>query len=206
MILESGRLACVSDAFERAKNAFLPKFTASEVIQATQHFDNHWPGAPRTVSDSPGSLQAKIEEASVAEFGAPLSDLVSVMWGAALLRLNPDQPFVALDEDEFISEVAERLQWNKSRVVNCVRILTLEPRPNFLKPPTPFSPQDVFPWIFNRRLSYFRRPFLLRNNSEKRHLVYGLRHMEIASRTLLALVFGGRYRAQTGPMRYLWER
>ena len=200
-ILGSGRLAYVSHDFDRAKNAFLPKFTASEVVQATQHFDRHWPGQARTGSGSADSLQVKIEDASAGEFGASLSDLLSVMWGAALLRLQPDQPFVVLEEDEFVSKLAERLQWDKGRVSNCVRILTLEQRADFLQPPSPpYSPQDVLPWIFKRRLSYLRRPFLVREDSGKRRLVYGLRHTEIASRTLLSLVFSGRYRAQTAPM------
>ena len=203
-ILGSGRLACVSDDFERAKSAFLPKFTASEVIQATQHFDRYWPGAAKPVSGSPDPLQVEIEGASISEFGGPaLSDLLSVMWAAAVLRLRPDQPFVLFDEDDLVSELAGGLQWDKARVSACLRILTLEPRADFLHPQSPYSSQDVFPWIFNRHLSYLSRPFLAREVSGERQIVYGLRHVEVASRTLLSVVFSGRYRAQTAPMRKL---
>jgi len=102
-----------------------------------------------------------------------------------------------------VSELAGGLRWDKARVSASLRILTLEPRADFLHPQSPYSSQDVFPWIFNRHLSYLRRPFLAQEVSGERQIVYGPRHVEVASRTLLSVVLRGRYRAQTAPLRKL---
>jgi len=203
-VLGSGRLGYVSEEFQRARDAFLPALSSYEVVQATENFVRYWeePGRRRP-HESADPLQRRIEAASKDEFGAPLSDLVSVMAASTVIRLRADQPFVCLSEDDLTSELAAGLQWDGARARQCIRILALEPRADFLNPPLPFSQHDVFPWIFNRGLSYLRRPFLTRDEAGVRQVIYGIRHMEIASRTLLAIVFGGRLRARTPIMQKL---
>ncbi len=85
-------------------------------------------------------------------------------------------------------------------------MLTLEPRARFRDPPSPFAPPDVYPWRFNRELSFVRRPLLLRTTGDGEELVWGPRHVDAAGRQLVMLIMSERLKAHSKPMRNLMTR
>jgi hypothetical protein len=62
-----------------------------------------------------------------------------------------------------------------------------------LDPASPFSARDVYPWLFNRRLSYIRRPFIVRPPSDgTSDVVWGPRNLQLSWVNLGGLILGGR--------------
>ncbi len=202
-ILGSGRLGFSVDKFQEARSAFISVLSVNELGRASDDFTKHWADPSLNSVGSSSSLIAEIEAASEGEFGAPLRDLVAFMAAASALGFHSTEPFICLREDSLIREVADGLGWLASRATQALGALRLEARAEFLSPKTPFSPEDVYPWRFNRELSYLRRPFLVRDDQAGCQIIYGVRHVEVASDNLINLVFGGRLRARTLRMRQL---
>lgn len=76
----------------------------------------------------------------------------------------------------------------------------LGPRATFLQPPKGFTRQDLWPWRFNRGLSYMRRPLLLWSKPDGQHVVWGNLHVVESLDNLLNLCLNGRLNAQSPRM------
>jgi len=76
----------------------------------------------------------------------------------------------------------------------------LGPRDTFLQPPIGFTESDLWPWRFNRGLSYMRRPLLLWNKPEGQHVIWGNRHVMESLDNLVNLCLNGRLKARSPRM------
>lgn len=79
----------------------------------------------------------------------------------------------------------------------------LSPRSDFLVPPQPYSSSDVYPWRFNRGLSYIRRPLLKVEHTSGDELIWGNRHLYHSHGYLFDLIVTSRIFAQSAKMREL---
>ncbi len=77
----------------------------------------------------------------------------------------------------------------------------LEPRADFLNPPRPFQKEDVYPWRYNRALSYLRRPLLLRVRGDVTDVLWGPRQVYSCHVNLVGLCMTGRLRAKSSAMK-----
>ncbi len=91
--------------------------------------------------------------------------------------------------------------WSLERVNQAINLLALKSRIDFLKPDLPHQGGDVYPWKFNRALSYLRRPFLLRERDEKTEVLWGIRHLNTVSQYLVYLCLNGRLKAKSSEMK-----
>jgi hypothetical protein len=72
--------------------------------------------------------------------------------------------------------------------------LSLTPRDDYLVPPRGFQPIDLYPWRYNRGLSYLRCPFVLRPANGSSDLVFGRRALLESLHYLLELIETSRLR------------
>lgn len=72
-----------------------------------------------------------------------------------------------------------------------IRDLSLGKRNNYLTPPDGFSPNDIWPWRFNRRLSFTRRPLIIYEDE----LIWGNRQLSHSFWFTVDLIFDGKYKA-----------
>jgi hypothetical protein len=96
-----------------------------------------------------------------------------------------------------------RLGWPMEKVSFAFEHFASAPRSDFLAPPPPHKPFDVWPWRHNRGLSYFRKPLLVRRSTEGNDVVWGNRHLAVAVEYLAWLCLGGRLHPQCKPMKDL---
>ena len=108
--------------------------------------------------------------------------------------------------EELSIRLAARLGWERDKVDRAIDLHSLRPRDNFF-PAAPFSRTDVYPWRFNRELSYIRRPILIRvTETGAEEAVWGTRHVYSAGRHTFELFTGGRMRARTERLNVLLNR
>lgn len=72
----------------------------------------------------------------------------------------------------FVDAMRQELGWTNAKVEHAQQQLTLRPRSDFVGVEAPFGKEDVYPWRFNRALSYLRRPLVLRVNADAEQLVW----------------------------------
>ena len=91
------------------------------------------------------------------------------------------------------------LGWEESKVDAGLVFLALRPRGSFYSDTDPpaWPRSDVEPWRFYRRLSYNRRPVLVRDTSDGPELLWGFRHLSEAWPLLYGTLIDSRYPAES---------
>lgn len=99
-----------------------------------------------------------------------------------------------LRKDVFVRAISERSRLPLSSTEALLEAFSLWPRTEFLKPPAPFRPSDVFPWHVNRRLSVLQRPFV---RSIDDNVLFGCALAQRSAAYILHLMRLGRFKART---------
>lgn len=91
-----------------------------------------------------------------------------------------------------LQEVSKLSEIDSETTSKIIDQITLKARENFLIPPKPFKAYDVYPWRFNRELSFTRRPIMQYENE----LIWGNRQLFHMHKYVLDLIIHGKYKAR----------
>lgn len=180
-ILPNGWIAAFSTDFEAGMGRYMGQAIPSHIRNAQRTFASHW-----TPTAGPGAPPADLDAAFAAEFGYDLNTMALVL--QALADTTSSTQSVATKARQDIGAAAVAKGVAQADVERVLGDIVLEPRPSYLAPPAPFTKTDVWPWLFNRRLSLIRRPVVARGQE----LVFGFRGLLGAARQVLMLVSEGR--------------
>ncbi|KAA2240308.1 SEC-C domain-containing protein [Chitinophaga agrisoli] len=144
----------------------------------------------------------EVDDAFIAEYGLSLNAFSTVIGTMVDIGFSDGAAFLALPEKDLLSHIAERAPEIKAEeVIAALDLLSLRQRPGLGKPPTGYLNKEVFPWGYNRPLSYLRRP-LVRLDAEKDSIYYfGLRHLLDATDNLLKLMSVGKLDGKSNLMK-----
>jgi hypothetical protein len=151
--------------------------------------------------DGEAELPSELQELSAAveeELGLGLIDIVYFHHELINIGWEIDGEPKTMALSELRARLATNLDWEDEKVSRAIELHELRPRADFLTPGVPFRRNDVYPWRFNRELSYVRRPILIRASTNgDEEAIWGVRHVYAASRNFFELCTGGRLRART---------
>lgn len=71
-------------------------------------------------------------------------------------------------------------------------LMSLKQRESLGKSPKNYASYDIYPWRYNRELSYMRRPIYSFKKENESYVMYGFRHTLVSIDNLLYLLYGGR--------------
>lgn len=198
-ILPSGRLALERDHMMRAQQSFREAYASGVAGEATRSFGRRWRERPQ---NSEGEPEARaLEDATRSEFGKTLLDLSLLSVDIMNVGYGQAGPVKSLPMDRLADSLAASLSWQREEVLSALDDMSLKPREEFLDPESPYKREDVYPWRFNRDLSYIRRPLLVRDHNGGHEVVWGNRHMSEALTNLAGLCIEGRLRAKSPAMK-----
>lgn len=197
-ILGSGRLGIESDAFSEGLKAYMSAYASDVRSRSVRDFATHW---RRGQGGGSSTVMDKLRGPSEAEFGASLAEFFDLMIGAVDIPRHERRSVGLMSRIELEARLADRLSWSPEKVGGILDQLTTMPRDQFLAPPSPFKPADVYPWKFGRRLSYLRSPFLQIQHEGEEKLIWGMRHMFHSTGYLATICINGRLSARTSEMR-----
>ena len=80
--------------------------------------------------------------------------------------------------------------------------ISLKKRENYLVPPKPFTKEDVYPWRFNRNLSFTRRPVIMIEDS----VIWGNRQLYHMWCFTIDLIEEGKFKARSQKLKVLVGR
>ncbi|ASN03852.1 hypothetical protein [Virgibacillus necropolis] len=81
---------------------------------------------------------------------------------------------------------------NIDKVEKVIQYISLTKRGNYLKPGRPYRSEDVYPWRFNRELSFTRRPVIIREDE----LIWGNRQLFHMLMFTLDLIYDGKLKSR----------
>jgi len=200
-VLPSGRLGFSRGGYDRAAEQHMRLFAASRIPKAKAGFARHF-RRPVAATTRPAIVE-QLDAAFVAEAGYSVTDLVAVLDTVMAIGHEVDPGVTCLPEDDFAGRLIAKLEWHPDKVNKIVGDLVLAPREHYLEPPAPYMPADVYPWRYNRRLSYLRRPLVLRIAGERNEVLWGNRNVADARQQHTRLLLGGRFKAQSQELRTL---
>lgn len=190
-VLPSGRLGVDREALNSAQRIFGEDFAAGELHRTRAA--SGYASTPMRHSQLDAQMLHQIQAATKEQFGLSLQD-IQVFIGAAVaigFELNPG--VATLERIQFEKTVGERCEWSVEKVRSAIDLLSLRPRLAYLDPPTGFRKPDIWPWLMSRRLSYIRRPLLIRQpGPSSQELVWGPRHTYQAGVFLADTLLEGR--------------
>lgn len=201
-ILPSGRLGANRTGFAQIMEAYFPSYGLAEMQRTRRNFDRNWDRgeSPQT----PSEKFLKIGAATKIEFGHTLRELNELMIEAYNISQESNSFAVArMPLTELINELVSRLEWSVEKVEDALNLLSLKKRDQFLKPAAPFQAADVYPWRYNRPLSYIRRPFIQREGNGILEVLWGPRNLFDVMNYLTHLCLNGRLQAQSPEMKKL---
>jgi hypothetical protein len=145
------------------------------------------------------STSELVNEAMRAEFGFTLTQVKDGLSELAALSASRG-PGPCTEPLAQVRSLLENMPgWDEEIAQAFLGKLTLRPRPKFLSPGT-----DVYPWRYNRALSYIRRPLIeIVGPAGEAMLMWGARRALYAARYWEELIYAGRVRGTTRTMKTL---
>jgi hypothetical protein len=202
-LFPAGRLVLDRKDYPAAMDAYMGSLASGEIGRATKAFARQY--GELTPSESTIS-EDEIDAATTAEFGLSLTELVRYMVEIRSLGDELDHVVPRLPRDIFLRRLTNALDWPVGQAEVALDLLSLRPLDSFFPPPPPFKPGDIFPWQFNRALSFLRRPLIQRGQGDGAEIIWSPRHLYAATWYLLELCWTGRLHARTKVMLQLMSR
>lgn len=167
------------------------------------------------VENFPDNLNIKIQEASVEstlekevtndaftdEFGISLSDIMKLKGTLAKITMNAEDSILLIEETNLEKTLSDKLSdMTKGTISVGLELLSLKGRSNIGKAPEGFEQNDIYPWKYNRALSFRRKPLVkvLNPKDGKIYYSFGFRHLIESAEYLESLLRTGRLKSKDG--------
>ena len=135
------------------------------------------------------------EQAFYSEFGYSFNDYTEVTITILELFQENYDNILEIKIEDVKSNVKRSLSYDLIKKI--MDSLSLEEREDFINPPNPYTKEDVYPWRFNRPLSFTRRP-LIKNNDL---YIVGYRTLINSVYYLLSIINEGIFHAYSKEMK-----
>lgn len=199
LVRDDGQLRLVEyDRYETGRGAYFDVYVEEERERSRRRFASE----PRPALDEAATLEPvrRLDPYVEAEAGVKLTELGELLVAANLVARDRDAQVVALPRAEAVADLAEVVEWpgdsneRVARINAGIAYMSMGPRADFLAPPGGKTP-DTYPWLFARRWSYNRRPFVIRQTDMDEEVLWGRRHVVQAMQILIGQMTSGRYQA-----------
>lgn len=134
----------------------------------------------------------EIEEAFQEEYGYSFTEFVSCVFSLINIGETIKFDIKRMSLDEVCKCIMEDITIEKAQVIKIIDDISLKKRDNYLNPPAPYKSLDVFPWRFNRPLSFNRRPIIYFENE----ILWGNRQLYHTLLFTVDLIYNGKLNAR----------
>lgn len=136
----------------------------------------------------------RIDEGFKEEYGYTFEELYMIVM--SMIELGEkltDSNVKVIKRECLITEISQiNPNINMLCIDRVIEQISLSQREDYLIPPKPYRPEDVYPWRFNREYSFNRRPVVQRGNE----IIWGNRQLYHMLEFLLDLVHDGKLKTR----------
>lgn len=137
-------------------------------------------------------FQKLIDEAFAAEYGFTFQQFADCVIAIADFGDTIKSDVKRVRRDDLINKIIQEYNLPKWCVNDVISLISLEKRDDYLNPPSPFRKEDIYPWRYNRELSFTRRPIIQYGDD----LIWGNRQLHHMLRYTIDLIMDGKYPAR----------
>ena len=140
-----------------------------------------------------------IDLAFTDEYGYSFSELYTFIQALLDEGNSIESEIKVMKSEDVIAQVEQTTDLTSETIKKIIRNISLAKRDDYTNPPDGFSTSDIWPWRFNRRLSFTRRPIIAYGDD----LIWGNRQLAHSFWFTLDLLFDGKYKASGQALRSL---
>lgn len=137
--------------------------------------------------------------AFLAEYGYFYDDFANTIYSLLLLGESISGEIYRKNINELCDIINENIGIEKTKIKKIITDLSLKERVNYLPAPEGYKNTDVWPWRFNRRLSFTRRPLIMIDED----VVWGNRQLFHCSMFTYELIKEGIFKADSKELKKL---
>ncbi|WP_170880350.1 hypothetical protein [Paenibacillus odorifer] len=126
------------------------------------------------------------------EYGFSFEDFGNCIFGILSYGNEISDDVKKANKSELTSWLVESADLNIEKIEKILLYISLNRRDNFLKPEKPFRAEDVYPWRFNRELSFTRRPVIVREDE----VIWGNRQLFHMFKYTVDLIYEGQLKTR----------
>jgi hypothetical protein len=200
-LLPSGRIGMSHDFFDNYLKIFGEARAGNEVHSYMNAFDKKMKIATEEKVATYTPEVKEIDDAFYSEWDITMTKIMYFKRALIETAMKKKESVMFLEEAEFKKMITENNDELTDDDLNAgIRLLTLEKRESVSKPPIGFEKEDIYPWRYNRALSYIRRPIikLIHSDDGKTYYYWGFRHILASGENLRILAMSGRLKAKEG--------
>lgn len=172
-----------------------------EALKVDESFKNKFrkiSSTSKTTEKEVDSYYERVDSIFNDEWGISLPVINAISIYLSDFCLQNESSFLSCDEEEFqkIIQNGSDIKDNEIRAyLNC---MTLESRGKIHQPIEPKDYPEIFPWRYNRKLSYIRKPILKVGNEDDGYKLYwSARHLISATDNLIYLFHNGMLKVES---------
>jgi len=193
-LLPSGRIG-IDKSFENdVLTPFFEAKTEGTVLGYVEHFESKYQASHRK-AETQQERDAELDAAFLEEYGIELPTLIRIICELRDYGFQKGQGFILILKNDVVKMALKKYpEITEDQAQQVIQFLALLERASIGKPPVGnYGSQDIFPWRFNRPISYLRRP-LINYKDEKGddYLYYGYRHLVSYLDHLFYLIYNGK--------------
>lgn len=200
--IRSGLLKIEQDSFYAAFRGFIPNYFGELIGRSVKHFGEPWQilkhSEPRDIQND---LDDQFDSAFLAEFGLSFSDYQIICGQIVVLGYEQNNPAKYMPKDQLVTDVSKETGIPYDIVLRTINSITLKERHDYLKPPPGYEDWEVYPWKFNRNLSFLRKPSISIQRGEEQGILWGNRHLIHSIEFLYNHCYSGKFKANTQIMK-----
>ncbi len=139
----------------------------------------------------------ELDKAFYFEKGFTFSEFLKVCYHLILIGEEQASEIKKFECDKLAITIQEQLKEIKEiKIQKILDYICLDKRDDFLTPPEGFRKEDVYPWRFNRELSFTRRPLIKRDNE----YIWGNRNIFHMTMFTMDLISDGKFKTRSKEM------
>lgn len=194
--LGSGRYGIYDDDFNENIGSFANARSVESVNHFLEDFDDKMRrlAVRKLVKAKKDEELIKMDEAFEADWGVSYTNILQLLYCCHLVAVKTQTTVLEIPEDDLVKEVIRLCpELTEEAVRICLERFSLNKREDYLTAPSGFDGKDIFPWIYNRELSYLRRPIVRFITAEGKVLcMLAFRSCITAGLQLTDLLYSGR--------------
>lgn len=197
--LDSGRYAIYDDDFNDNLGGFANAHSIESVNQYIDDFDEkmvHLAALETQKNGEKDDEHTKIDESFEADWGVSYTKILEFLYACQVIAVKQQKTVIEISDNDLKSEIRNIYpDISDEDATKCLDRLSLDKRVGYLTPPTGLTGKDIFPWVYNRELSFLRRP-IVRYQETEGHIscIFAFRSCLMAGLQLTELLLSGRLR------------
>lgn len=194
--LNSGRYGIYDYDFNDSVSGFASARSIESVNTQVEHFGSKMEhmGNLKSENNDVADLEfEEIDDAFLSDWGVSYRTIMQVLYACYLLAMKYKRSVIELPQDEFVDGIIGLCPGLEVEdIEKAMEHIALKKRADYLTPPDGMDGKEIFPWIYNRELSYLRRPIIKWHTHDGINIVFGFRSCIMAGLQLTDLLYTGR--------------